>query len=94
MKKKKSGLKFDGAAPVCSCSYIPATAIVPRAWRDWFWQCVSTDAPFSWGDNDHSLVTARRFADHCEARLGAHPTTTRFLNKLRSYGDTYIDLEA
>lgn len=102
MKKKTVGIRARGAArwpqvPACarvrSCSYIAATDLVPPLWRRWFWGLISEDAPFSWGDNNLSLVRASRFADHCEDRLDDGPATTRFINKLRALGETYIDLE-
>ena len=84
---------------VQSCRFVSATDLVPKSWRHWFWEAISSDdAPFSWGNN-RSMVTASFFADHCEERLiinGKIPMSTyrRFLNKVRSLGEMYIDLES
>jgi hypothetical protein len=49
--------------------FIPVTEIVPKEWECWFYQAISEDAPFSWGDNNRTLVTLERFIDHCENSL-------------------------
>ena len=79
---------------VQTCEFISVTDVVPRGWRNWFWETVAEDAPFSWGDNNRSLVTASAFADHCQARLDDSPRTRRFLERLRSLGEMYLDLES
>lgn len=75
------------------CLYIPATTIVPRKWDIDFWENISDNAPFSWGDNNHSLVSASDFANHCEYRLDDSPAVKAWLRDVRKLGDTYIDLE-
>lgn len=79
---------------VHSCEFVSATDLVPRNWDAWFWAEISHNAPFSWGDNYHSLVTASDFARHCEARLDDSLKVKRFLRKLRALGETYVDLES
>ena len=84
---------------VQSCQFVSVTDLVPKNWKHWFWETISENAPFSWGDNNRSMVTASCFADHCEERLiinGTLPRQTyrRFLNKVRSLGEMYIDLES
>jgi hypothetical protein len=79
---------------VQTCEFISATAIVPRDWDKWFWAVIADNAPFSWGDNNRSMVTACDFARHCEERLDDSPKVKRFLNKLHALGDMYIDLES
>lgn len=76
-----------------TCKFIPATDIVPRHWDKWFWEAISNNAPFSWGDNNHSLVTANDFANHCQEHLDDSPKVQRFLKKLRKLGEMYVDLE-
>lgn len=77
-----------------SVYFVPATTVVPRKWDGWFWQQISDNAPFSWGDNDHTLVNVEDFARHCEERLDPEPRITRWLKKVRSIPkDVYIDLE-
>ena len=77
-----------------TCEFVSATDLVPGTWRGWFWELISENAPFSWGDNNRSLVTASFFRQHCEERLPEGPATARFLGKLRRLGETYIDLES
>lgn len=79
---------------VQTCEFISATDLVPRSWDEWFWGLISEDAPFSWGVNNRSMVTAGDFADHCEERLDDSPKVKRFLKKLRELGEMYIDLES
>jgi hypothetical protein len=76
-----------------ACEYVCGTDIVPRRWDKWFWAQVSDNAPFSWGDNNHSLVTASDFARHCEERLDDSIKVKRWLKTVRALGETYIDLE-
>jgi len=79
---------------VQSCQFVSATDLVPKRWQGWFWETISNDAPFSWGDNNRSMVTASSFADHCQQRLDDSLSAKRFLNKVRSLGEMYIDLES
>jgi hypothetical protein len=79
---------------VTSCKFVAATSLVPRGWDKWFWPEISENAPFSWGDNDHSLVNAQDFADHCERVLRRDRSwkIKRFLRRVRAL-KVYIDLE-
>lgn len=77
-----------------ACFFVSATALVPRGWEKWFWELISDNAPFSWGDNNRSMVTASDFANHCEERLDDSPKCKRFIAKLRKLGELYIDLES
>lgn len=79
---------------VHSCEFVSATDLIPRSWDSWFGETISNNAPFSWGDNDRSLVTAADFADHCEQCLDDSVKVKRFLHKLRELGQMYIDLES
>jgi len=79
--------------PVRTCDFILASDLVPKAWSSWFWAVISDSAPFSWGDNNRTLVTASRFAEHCRNRLDDHPRYRPFLQRLDEHGETYIDLE-
>ena len=87
-----------------TCEFIPATALVPVCWEDWFWAAFSSDAPFSWGDNNRTLVTASRFVAHAKDVInqslgGDNPSPEEaaeceaFLSALDELGETYIDLE-
>ena len=44
-----------------SCQYIDVTDLVPEDWRRWFFGAISEDAPFSWGDNNRSMISKDRF---------------------------------
>jgi hypothetical protein len=79
---------------VQTCEFISATDLVPKGWDKWFWEKISEDAPFSWGDNNRSMVTASYFALHCEERLDDSQKVRRFLKKVRALGEMYIDLES
>lgn len=84
-----------------TCEFIEVSALVPAHWRSWFWGTISEDAPFSWGDNNRSLVTACDFRRHCDDRLldaaanhGARQEDIdQFLNLLKYLGEIYLDLE-
>lgn len=45
---------------------IPATLLIPRSWDGFFWTIISESAPFSFGDNNKSLVDANSFRIHIE----------------------------
>jgi len=79
---------------VQTCQFISATDLVPKSWGGFFWELISEDAPFSWGDNNRSLVTAADFADHCAARLDDSPKVQQWLDEVRALGQRYIDLES
>lgn len=76
-----------------TCKFVSATELVPREWDDWFWETIGDNAPFSWGDNNRSLVAACDFARHCGNRMDDSRETQAFLDRVRSLGDMYIDLE-
>jgi len=84
-----------------TCQFIPASRLVPKAWTSWFWEVASQDAPFSWGDNNRTLVTAERLADHVVhlndpvngVRFVSAQAYQTFLRRLRKLGTMYIDLE-
>lgn len=86
---------------IITVQLVEATELIPAAWVAWFWGCISENAPFSWGDNNRSLVTACDFKQHCEARLldavdlygACQEEIDAFLERLAELGDTYIDLE-
>ena len=50
-----------------SCDFVPATALIPRSWDSWFWGAISENAPFTWGDNNLSLVDFPSFMNHVTA---------------------------
>ena len=84
-----------------TCEFVEATALIPREWDAWFWVKISDNAPFSWGDNDRSMVCACDFRRHCEDRLldAAYDEDVpqeeidQFLEMLGELGTLYVDLE-
>lgn len=87
------------APEVQSCGFVESSSLVPQSWASWFWGLISDSAPFSWGENNRSLVCACDFARHCRDRLLDAPDGVEqseidaFLASLDSLGSTYIDLE-
>jgi hypothetical protein len=91
--------------PRLHCAYVEASSVVPKAWGPWLWSLVSDDAPFTWGDNNRSMVTANRFREHLSCCLDlldpdelSNMGVTReeldiYLISLDELGETYIDLE-
>jgi len=78
--------------------FVEVTSLVPKDWTTWFYAVISEDAPFSWGDNNRTLVTAERFYNHCANRLEDIDEITQeeiesFLETIKELGQTYIDLE-
>ena len=83
--------------------YFEISAITPKEWHCWFFNILSDNAPFSWGDNNRTLVTAERLHDHCVNILDGIPEEEsstvsqveidEFLRNLENLGQTYIDLE-
>ena len=47
-----------------TCGFIPISGLVPKAWASWFYCAISENAPFSWGDNNRSLLTDSALAQH------------------------------
>ena len=80
------------------CSFLKGSDIVPDEW-DTFWDVISESAPFSWGDNNRTLVTLQDFLDHAEKCLIFDPDYkheeieewVEYWRKLS--GDIYVDLE-
>ena len=83
--------------------YVGVTQIIPDSWGDWIWTGLSEGAPFSWGDNNHSLVDAFSFKNHLEDVLDYHEDEIKSIKEYReAVFDTlqylensqiYIDLE-
>lgn len=89
-------------------SLIEASELISSANIDAeFWGKLSeSNPPFSWGDNNRSLVTASVFRQACEFTFENDPDDsyvdddgellpyiTQFLDMLETLGETYIDLE-
>lgn len=87
-----------------TAKYVPLSEIVPDNWKDWFYTAISEDAPFSWGDNNRTLVDAISFGHHASERIDTEESFGNngvikgrknffaVLNKLEK-DQVYIDLE-
>jgi hypothetical protein len=84
---------------------VGVTQIIPEDWGHWIWTDLSDGAPFSWGDNNHSLVDVMSFKyhldcilkykdeDELEQTIKEHrPAIIDTLNYLEA-NDIFIDLE-
>ena len=90
-----------------TCEFVPATSLVPRNWASWFWSAFSENAPFTWGDNNRSLVDFESFIEHAagtfsngeDLSVQGNRAFKRWLGKMAEYrdeakhGPVYIDLE-
>ena len=79
-------------------SYYSLTDIVPLGWEG-LYSALSSDAPFSWGDNDHTLVTSERFLGHLKDVVELHgyrddAEIKQMIEEIEALGDVYIDLES
>jgi hypothetical protein len=64
-EQAKAVLEVSGI-PVFKADYVSLSDIVPHNF-DWFWDMIdSNSAPFSFGDNNFSMVTGDRFAEWLE----------------------------
>ena len=92
-------LTISEPVQISQVSFVEVSDLVPENWRDWFYETISENAPFSWGDNNRTLITAERFLDHAERVLDDdNPPITEnekeaFINQLKELGQTYVDLE-
>ena len=76
-------------------TFYPITVIVEHSGADseGFYESLSNDAPFSWGDNNRTLVTAQRVMNHMVER-GMDEEYPEVYNTLASLPEgSYIDLE-
>jgi hypothetical protein len=92
-KKTKNTKKIElEKMPIQTIKCIPVSYLIPTSLGLEVWEKIS-DAPFSWGDNNHSLVSPIDFAVHCEEKLD-DIKYKKLLKKIRSIPqDVYIDLE-
>jgi hypothetical protein len=84
---------------VQTCKFVPVSSLVPDSWGLWFYDAITQDAPFSWGDNNRTMITAQRFYGHCWSRIrgegyvneGAFKSWLKKIDRLPP--DMLIDLE-
>lgn len=41
--------------------YVYGDEIIPKDWTSWFWGALSESSTVTFGDNDHSMISAERF---------------------------------
>jgi len=84
-----------------TAKYVDASELIPSDWTNWFWEEFSENAPFSWGENNLSLIAPEDFHAHAcdvfgdiETKEGSKiPGESEFLKSILALGDTYINLE-
>lgn len=104
-RRQQGLLRMGGvmhAFSIETCKFVESSGLIPDDWFSWFWCVISDNAPFSWGDNNRSLVCACDFRSHCTDRLldavdeqegVTQEDIDDFLETLDALGTTYIDLE-
>lgn len=45
-------------------TFVESSDLIPDSWGEDFWMLFSDCAPFSWGDNNRTLISAKRFLQH------------------------------
>jgi hypothetical protein len=40
--------------------YVYADEVIPNDWKTWFWDSLSQSGSVTFGDNDHSLISAEK----------------------------------
>lgn len=100
IKQTDQPLKKEPQIPVYSIEFIQISDVVPQEWFSWFWEVIADGAPFTWGDNDYSIIAIADFINWCERVLdpdeeGIPPQAEldAFYKKLRSFNNTWLDLE-
>jgi len=84
--------------PVRCVTYVGVENLIPADLIDKFWEAFD-DAPFSWGENDHSLIPGCAFIGQCEARLTAdnmgmpQEDLDKLMDRIRRFNRYRVDLE-
>ena len=79
------------------CRFVAATDLVPKKWTGWFWEGFSSNAPFSWGDNNRSMITVARFVTHAQETFGEDDIKgfDKWVKETLMLGELlYVDLES
>lgn len=80
---------------MASCQYIAVTDLLPKSWQPEIFEILSGDAPFSWGDNNRTLISIERFRDHIEDCFDAFiaiDDDPELVGPLRDEYNAFIDL--
>ena len=88
---------------VQAIAFVHAVDVVPKQWHAWFWDAIAEGAPFTWGDNDYSIISMASFINWCERRIEPYevdeksPVSAEDLNafytRLRALGNLWLDME-
>ena len=73
-----------------NCKFVEITSIVPKEWTGWFYSAISQDAPFSWGDNNRTMVDAQSFANHIDEVL-SYQDDEKTLSEIEKHQDAFYD---
>jgi hypothetical protein len=76
-----------------SCKYVCVTDIVPKEWKGWFYTAISENAPFSWGDNNRTMVDAMSFSHHVQEVIDIHDEIKINKKSLIDFYNTLGELE-
>lgn len=71
---------------------VGATQIIPEQWEDFIWTGLSEDAPFSWGDNNHTLVDAPSFKEALESVLDFHSDDEDYEKDIKEHRQAVYDI--
>jgi hypothetical protein len=85
-----------------TCEYVFANDLLPVEHAQFIWEAISDGASCSWGDNNHSMITADRFADMIDDWSNeivrdcfiTRRALTALIKRIRALGTTYVELES
>ena len=84
-------------ATVHTCQFVLASEVIGTYFGEHeigeVWASLSDNAPFSWGDNNRTLVTAEALANHFVDRLDDSPASLALQGELFELDQMYVDLE-
>ena len=56
--------------PIHTAKFVCLSDTLPPHWRSWFEENVlQDDTPYSWGDNNRTLISVTRFKSFCEKKF-------------------------
>jgi hypothetical protein len=88
---------FALLAKVKTIQIVEIGTILPKWWDGLVWEMFADKAPFTWGDNNRSLISVERFVAHLRNSLTTYPkkeVLETFVKELENLpSGTYIDLE-
>lgn len=73
-----------------SCKFVELSSIVPKEWTGWFYEAISENAPFTWGDNNRTLVDAQSFANHID-EVFSYFDAEETVAEIEKYQDAFYD---